>query len=324
MTTNNKFDIAELISVIVPIYNAEKYIERCVESIVNQTYSNVEILLINDGSSDNSLLICQSLAEKDSRIVVLTKPNTGVSDTRNLGIEKANGELLFFVDADDYISEETLHILHQNMKDANADISCCSYYSKSDEQITNDVTYIMNDESFIRDLNCYVVWGKLYKKSLIKNIHFDTNISSGEDTLFIIKAYLKSQCVVATENQLYYYFQNDESITHSEFSTRRYSVVNAYEECIEILAKQRGEKSCIYKDICGTLAIHAYILSFLLWRVDNYNVNYPGIDLELKRILKKYGRYVWGLNRPFNVKLKLYLLMRFRTIYHFLWKSMKR
>ncbi|UDE95155.1 glycosyltransferase [Carnobacterium viridans] len=119
--------MVELISVIVPVYKVEKYLTSCVTSLMAQSYRNLEIILVDDGSPDRSGDLCDTLAAQDERIVVIHKPNGGLSDARNAGIETAKGDYLFFLDSDDTIHEETLEILWKNLKENQVDISVCSY-----------------------------------------------------------------------------------------------------------------------------------------------------------------------------------------------------
>ena len=113
------------ISVIIPVYKVEEYINRCIKSVVNQTYDNLEIILVDDGSPDNCPVICDKWAEKDSRIKVIHKNNGGLSDARNMGMKIASGELIGFIDSDDWISKEMYQLLYENMKENESDISAC-------------------------------------------------------------------------------------------------------------------------------------------------------------------------------------------------------
>ena len=115
----------ELISVIVPVYNVEKYLEKCIDSIINQTYQNLEIILVDDGSTDGSGKICDEYSRKDNRIKVIHKENGGLSDARNIGIKNANGGLIGFIDSDDYITENMFEVLQKDLRKYNADISSC-------------------------------------------------------------------------------------------------------------------------------------------------------------------------------------------------------
>ena len=134
------------ISVIVPIFNGEKYLRRCIESILKQTYKNIELILINDGSEDKSLAICEEYKKNDKRIIIINKENEGVSIARNIGIEKATGELISFVDADDYLEITFLQELFDMMKKYNTEYITCGYnrvYDNHIEQVNNDLKEIL-------------------------------------------------------------------------------------------------------------------------------------------------------------------------------------
>lgn len=125
-----------MISVIIPVYNVEEYLERCVNSVLKQTYNDLEIILVDDGSTDNSGKICDELKNKDDRIIVIHKENQGLSASRNIGIEKATGEYITFVDSDDYILEDMYETLYKNLIRNDADISMCKYqYVKEQQKI---------------------------------------------------------------------------------------------------------------------------------------------------------------------------------------------
>ncbi len=185
------------ISIIVPVYNTEKYIGRCIESIQNQTYTNLEIILVDDGSKDDSLTICQKYAEKDSRIKVLhTKKNFGVSNARNMGIERSTGEYIGFIDSDDYI-EKTMYETLVRYSD-NRVLPICTYNMVDENKTILDQKEIGDTvgEVDVKDffllcenilLNSPV--NKLYESTIVKknNIRFDVNLSLGEDFLFVMQ-----------------------------------------------------------------------------------------------------------------------------------------
>ena len=128
----------ELISIIIPVYNCENYLERCIQTVMNQTYKNIEILLINDGSTDNSLQICERLKTTDERIRVFNKLNSGVSSTRKYGVNHATGDFIMFVDSDDWIDKDTCEYLMKLQKRINADVVCCDYYINNDFKYKNE------------------------------------------------------------------------------------------------------------------------------------------------------------------------------------------
>lgn len=183
----------EKISIIIPVYNAEQYIERCIDSCINQTYSNIEILIIDDGSKDKSLQKCNKY-ESVENVVIISKPNSGVSDTRNIGIEKSTGEYILFLDADDYIESDMCETMLMHMKDG-IDMVVCGYITEDEHHICavnkSDVIKNFNIKqkyelmlAMIEYSGYYVCWNKLYKKEkIVKN--FPTGITFGEDSIFV-------------------------------------------------------------------------------------------------------------------------------------------
>ena len=135
----------DLVSIIVPVYNVQKYLDKCIESMLKQTYTNIEIVLVDDGSTDGSASICDKYAADDERVVVVHKKNGGQSDARNVGLEKSTGEYICWVDGDDCIEENMIELLHKNLVDNNADISICNYHSRyeSDNRKCKDITVKM-------------------------------------------------------------------------------------------------------------------------------------------------------------------------------------
>ena len=216
------------ISVIIPVYNTEKYLERCLKSVLTNTYENLEILCINDGSVDNSILILEKLAETDDRIKVISKENGGVASARNLGIALATGELISFIDSDDVINSQYFKHLLEIMNQYQADIVSCGYkmfseYKEVEEyeentEFTEEVVLFDNNTALEIDNMNQTVWGKLFRKDVINNISFSTKVIPGEDTLFnhcLLSQdnYLK---IARTDNPLYYYYINrSDSIMHN-------------------------------------------------------------------------------------------------------------
>ena len=209
------------ISIIVPIYNAEKYIRRCIESILKQTYPNIELILINDGSNDKSLEICEEYKKNDERIVLVNKNNEGVSVARNTGIEKATGELISFVDADDYLERSFLQELLNIMNKYNVKYVTCGYnrvYDNYVEQINNNLSEILmtSDEYLNKILNVQTGYGfahmKLINKSVIGDIRFDKTLKVGEDALFNVMLCQKLDKVVIFNKPLYNYYFNPNSV----------------------------------------------------------------------------------------------------------------
>lgn len=208
------------ISVVVPIYNVEKYLKECIESIINQTYKNLEIILVNDGSTDNSLLIAENFSKQDERIKLYSKPNGGLSDARNFGIDKATGDYIGFVDSDDKIFPEMFSVLHKLIKKNDADISMVDFV-RSNEKIKNNFldTKVYGKEVFDKimlDEICSHVWDKLFKKELFENIKFPVGMHF-EDLAILYKITYKINKFVLSNQQLYWYrVDNVNSITQNK------------------------------------------------------------------------------------------------------------
>lgn len=213
-----------LISVLIPIYNVEKFLPACIDSAINQTYKNIEIILIDDGSPDKCPQICDEYAKKDSRIKVIHKENGGISSARNAGIELAQGEFLYFLDSDDFIDECSLEILMRPfIENFDVDISIGGFEKVSElakfynEEISNldNIQYVeIKDYEALFHIKLWVtVWGKLIKKQLYKDLRFPVG-KLHEDEFVTYKLYDKCRKIYYCEKELYKYRQNENSIMH--------------------------------------------------------------------------------------------------------------
>lgn len=219
-----------LISVIVPIYNVEDYLDRCVESIINQTYKNLEIILVNDGSPDNCPQMCDDYAKKDSRIKVVHKKNGGLSDARNAGMKVATGEYVSFIDSDDYISLDFYETLLQTMVDNNSDIVECSvvkFYENSNFDKYNDNLKVTNYDTLyaldgLINENPFKqhVWNKLYKSSVALDIPYAVG-KLNEDEFWTYQVFGKAKKVTRINKTMYYYFQRGSSIMGNGYNIKR-------------------------------------------------------------------------------------------------------
>lgn len=210
------------ITIIVPVYNTENYLEDCLNSLMSQTYTNIEILLVNDGSQDNSLNICKEYATKDKRIKVIDKKHSGVSDTRNTGIKKSTGKYLTFIDSDDIIEKDYIERLYNTIKDTNSDV-VVSGYSIIEKHLSKDIKYINETKIFkYKDIEKDLInthyfssiCTNLYKKELIENIEFDQHLRFVEDWLFSYYS-LKKAKIVYLPYCGYKYLQHKSSTTHN-------------------------------------------------------------------------------------------------------------
>ena len=216
----------DLISVIIPIYKVEAYLDRCVRSILSQTYQNLEIILVDDGSPDRCGKMCDDFAVSDSRIRVFHKENGGLSDARNYGVERADGKYIAFIDSDDYVASHYMEYLHDLIVSNDADIaSCCMVMTEGDtadygpDDTLPPVQVLTGLEAcYGLYSNLYMVlvtaWGKLYSQEIVKKYLFPKG-KKHEDEATTCKYYYDSQKVVVGNQRLYAYYQNPTSITHS-------------------------------------------------------------------------------------------------------------
>ncbi len=237
-----------LISIIVPVYMAEKYLDKCVQSLVDQTYENLEILLVDDGSPDRSGAMCDAWAEKDSRIRVLHKENGGTGTARNLAIECSKGELIGFVDNDDYISPDMYQLLY-SMLDEKTDIAECGFIPTYDDSaefpdcgekpqwfpIQEAMRMHIHDGYFRQ-----VIWNKLYRKELIQDARFPEGITM-DDEFFTYKLLGRARGAAHCDKVCYAYRQQPESITHKPYSMKRLTGIRAKEERLEFLREKMPE-----------------------------------------------------------------------------------
>ena len=215
-----------LISIIVPVYKVEHCLKRCVYSISNQTYKNLEIILVDDGSPDGCPALCDTLAKEDARIKVFHKTNGGPSSARNLGIKKATGEYICFVDSDDEVTPLYIEKLYNALVENDADVSICSLKSEREDgsylKEGVDKTEVLTSEtpaetfSYIYDIGLFMPpWGKLFKaKKLTAN--FREDIYYGEDEAFNLENFVNFNKIVVLEDVLYIYYINTSSITHKK------------------------------------------------------------------------------------------------------------
>ena len=188
--------IKDCISVIVPIYNVEEYLGRCIESIINQTYQNIEIILVDDGSTDNSLSICKEYAIKDRRINIIHKENAGVSSARNIGLKKSKGEFVTFVDSDDYVKLTCFEKMIRGIKNNDVDMVVVGWEDEGGNPgWISDTSYKkIYGQDEISSLDFFLtVWGHLFKKINLKDQYFDEKIFYGEDTLFTFQSFYKKK-----------------------------------------------------------------------------------------------------------------------------------
>lgn len=283
---------APCISVIVSIFNTEKYLPRCIESILAQTYQKLELLLVNDGSSDKSGEICNQYQKLDSRIKVVHKKNTGQSDSQNLAISMANGELVTFVDSDDFVHPEFLEILQKKMEFHDADVSICSYTKKMNLDIIpdseKDTDIVLTGIEAMKDVFISggkvnpETWAKLYKKTLFvqNDVRFPAGYTAGDQHTTYRLMYF-SKKVALTRQILFHYTQRVDSITGVSFKPERLSVLNAGIAAIDFV-KERNQLLESYAR-CFFVGLNLYLINQIL--KDKHGDSWIETLIELRKLV---------------------------------------
>lgn len=320
-----------LISIIVPIYNNEQFLNRCIRSIVNQSYSNLEIILINDGSTDQTPNICDKFAGQDERIKVIHKENDGVAIARNTGLDIAAGDYITFVDSDDYIKEDFCETLLENAIKYNADIVQCGYYRASEKgkvlsenKLNFDIIEGSYNSSYYyaKGENCTnYVCNKLFSKNIINSIRFPNAIVS-EDFAFNVKAYYNSDKTIVIPDPLYYYIDNLNSVTNSDFDKRKLDAIRIGEAMFDYHKKR-------YPDLCSFFAL--YIVNYSIqFYFEVYKSSINEKEKYLKLLNERFNKYFNFLRKnKFQYftnnkrKLMFYLFNINPEVYFFVSKTKK-
>ena len=324
----------ELISVIVPIYNVDIYLKKCLESIINQSYKNIEIILIDDGSTDKSSIICDEYKEIDSRIMVLHKNNGGLSSARNVGLEKATGSYIVFVDSDDYLEYNMIELLKKNIDKYKSDISACNFYNvkngvRSSKEFSEKEFVLTNKDKFDYTCNEYscmllYAWNKLYKKEIFDNIRFPEG--KLYEYIYILTDLLdKAKKVSFITKPLYSYVYRSNSLGKS-FNLKHFDRIDAYDKAIDFYQKKgyydlaKKEKNFKMSNIIFNLSkMKAYNFKYKMDSKYYYN-ELLILNKEIK--WKDANKYV----KRFKIFKKAYLFIRLieYKIYYFIKKLLNR
>lgn len=318
------------VSIIIPIYNAEKWIKRCINSVIKQTYPNLEIILVNDGSLDNSLQICKNFLQLDNRIKIINTNNKGVSSARNIGINYATGKYVQFVDADDYIDEHMTEILVSNIEKYNSDIVICGlnyiYKGKIMAKTYKYCGYFSIREFLIKNIEVIsdLITGspcnKLYKLDIIRenNIHFDPSKNYAEDLIFNYDYLKKSKSVLVLLDCLYNYNKITINSLSKKFRENCYDDFKSiYYHTIKFLNQYNIPKESLNIINCEFANIYVYLINYLYRKdstLDKKEIR-KIIEKELEnkdiirmvdnsRFSKKYFYITW-----FLVKRKYFMLL---------------
>ena len=302
-----------LISVIVPIYNVENYLKECIESIISQTYTNIELILVDDGSTDKSGEICDKYAEKDKRIEVIHKKNAGVSAARNTGLESASGEYIAFVDSDDYIDKTMLEVLANLLEMNEADVAMCAFerfsVPKTEKGNMEIKTFDRDEliEFFVKRLGEYYivnsVWGRLYKAEVIKELRFKEG-RINEDILYTAQVLLTVNKAVYTLEKLYHYRDGREGSITGEKESMLSIGDKIYLTGLsaEMLKKSDYEKFSYIHEVMDFLEVSELI---------------SGREKEFYKTFPEYRKHIWAavkgavLRTDLGVKTKIRIMLAY-------------
>lgn len=316
-----------LISIIVPVYKVEKYLRRCIESILNQTYTNIEVILVDDGSPDDCPAICDEYAQKDSRIIVIHKENGGLSDARNAGLNIAKGKFIGFVDSDDYIAPDMYQILITAALTNNADITLCNYTRVNEENIKIESLQYATDKKyskseFIQELiqpygSYYVVvWNKLYRNTIFEDLRFPIG-KQHEDEYVIHYMIDSSSVIVSVKDTLYYYLQRQGSIMSGEFNVKN---LDYGEALLDRYYFVKSKKYYNWKNHCVLKLSSALDL----WKGCAYKdplVQQKYDEIRKKSLFLIFERSAWN---EYDISLKGKIFMRIEHVFPRIAKNLRR
>ena len=285
----------QLISIIVPVYNVEEYLKQCLDSILEQTYRNWELILVNDGSTDSSGLICQEYAEKDARIRYYEKENGGLSDARNYGIDRVQGEYITFIDSDDWVTKTYIEELYSKLQHYNADVSISNYFCFQESNATfykhvfepwekeYDSKYLLENYFDIQGGYFFLstAWGKLYKKSLFEWLRFAKGITS-EDAALTYKIYDLADKIVYFHKDSYCYRQRKGSISNCPTTNSIEDSIILSLERIVLLSLKGYNVSCYLQHFQELLSLNEC----------NMRVAWNLLDTETYRRIKENLQFI--------------------------------
>ncbi len=317
-----------MLSIIVPIYNVEAYLPRCIDSILAQTYTDFELILVDDGSPDNCPSICDEYAEKDSRIIVIHKENGGLSSARNAGLDIAQGDYIGFVDSDDFIHPQMYERLMESLTDNNADISICNFervneagnpisdlYPLLTSSVSSGINILRDfKKSGYLNIQYIVVVNKVFSRDLWNNIRFP--IGRIHEDEFVAHHLLgASKCVSSINEQFYYYRQTSGSIMNKPYNLRRLDWFIALEDRVEYLLKLD-----LHEEAVAVLSRYFEMLRVKYFLIrDHDNINYHLYEIR-KKACKFWHIYSRNSKDIWTIKVATFAFLASPSLYRIIWK----
>ena len=309
----------------MPVYNSGNTLMRAVDSVIKQTYTNIQLILIDDGSQDNSPTICDNYALMDPRVEVVHQSNSGASYARNTGLKKVKGEYVAFVDADDVISEMYIEVLLYSAIVTNTKIATCeAFYCTNNDYKIQPVNEIrpqiikVVDYNFMESWSHATVWGALFHQSILIDLKFDTTIFVGEDSLFFVNALVQCDSISYVPNKLYYYFIYNNSLSHGTYGKNRLTEFNAWKKINMIVSERSNILDSSSKARMVRHAIERYKEVLL-----NKNIN-KNILHYLRKIVCENKDYYIEYISTIKRKTEIFLLIKLPWMYDIVYRKNKR
>lgn len=318
----------DLISVIVPVYNTKSFLPRTLQSIQEQTYKNLEILLIDDGSTDDSVEICQKFCENDVRFRLIKKNNGGASSARNLGLNKCLGKFVLFIDSDDFVKKNHINDLYQCIKKYNADIGVSGHIDVNINQLNNirtepdeldfNCAYINTPKQAIRQMMegkiySWLICSKIYRRDILENISFNTNEIYAEDFSFAYQAIHKAKRIVVYSKPSYYYIRHDNAITKQKDVYKYLGLIETSDNFEAFIGKNYSDLS-----YCSDyFSMQSYLIVITVM-VDNYLLSnqkkdffsqYENFSKYISYVRKNAVNFALGSQLSFKPTLKIKALL---------------
>ena len=317
------------ISVILPVYNVEEYLRKCINSILNQTYKNFELIIINDGSTDNCPSICDEYKNIDNRIQVIHQENKGLSVARNVGIDLSKGKYITFIDSDDYIDSKYIEILYNLITEYDADISICHHtkiYNKTliikthkEKEYKKEI--LSKKEAYKKmildkEIN-FMVWGKLYKKNIFSKTRFIENVFY-EDMYIATDIIEAANIIIKTNYTGYFYRQRPQSITNSLLTYKHFDLIDATDKFSKFMQIH-------YPNLNNYTNKKKYLSYFVIYRKTLFNKKFKKERNLLRKEILKYKKDIFTNNiYSKKEKFQIFLLLFGNTPYKLFYKVYKK
>lgn len=275
-----------MVSILVPVYNASKYLRQCVDSLTGQTYSDLQIVLINDGSTDDSWEIMQEMAQEDPRLEIYSQPNCGVAATRNHLLEKVRGEFVLFVDSDDWIELNTIEVLLEEQQKGDFDVIMYPERGNNDGDVISlnreQIIELFLEHQLIRGM----LWNKLFRSIMLTDIVFDVSINYGEDAAFVWQVLQRVRIVAFIKKCFYHYGENEDSLSRQAFNSFKLSSYKVW----DLIARETDERWPQYSKIAHAQLAYQLTQVLLASIADQYH-----IEKMLRKSIQKLIRRDWHL-----------------------------